>query len=78
MEKIHFRKARTEDGREILRIYDESIHYDDATYLTQCPSWKQWDNEHDSNYRIVADLEGKVVGFVTVSDVTCEKESTVE
>lgn len=68
MQKLCFRKARPEDGKEILRIYDESIHYDDATYLTECPSWSQWDSGHNRDYRIVASLDGKVVGFVVVTD----------
>lgn len=75
MQELRFRKAEPEDSKEILRIYDESIHYDDATYLTECPSWNQWDHEHDRDYRIVAAMNGKLVGFVAVADGAGEKMS---
>lgn len=66
MENIHFRQAVPEDARRILEIYQYSIQHEDATYLTECPSWEDWDNEYDREKRIVAEIDGEVIGFAAV------------
>lgn len=75
MKDIHFRKARKEDINGILAIYQYSIEHDDATYITKCPSWREWDRDHDKDQRIVAVIDNNIVGFVAVA---AEKQFTEE
>lgn len=60
-----------EDAKEVLEIYDASIRLDDATCVTQLPSWQEWSEAHDTCMRYVAKVSDRVVGFVAVSQVFC-------
>lgn len=60
-----------EDAKEVLEIYDASIRLDDATCVTQLPSWQEWSEAHDMCMRYVAKVSDRVVGFVAVSQVFC-------
>lgn len=62
---------KDEDAEAVLEIYDESIRSDDATCVTQVPSWQEWCGEHDLGMRYVAKMADRVVGFVAVSQVFC-------
>lgn len=67
MERIHFHKIQEKDKKRILEIYGASIEQDDATYVMICPSWEEWDEEHDKEYRIAAEVNGLIIGFVALS-----------
>ena len=62
---------KEEDAKDVLEIYDASIRLDDATCVTQLPSWQEWSGEHDPDMRYVAKVADLVVGFVAVSQVFC-------
>lgn len=67
MDKLTFRNALPQDGDSILRIYNYSIEHEDATYITICPTWEEWDEAHDDEQRIVAIINEQVIGFVAVT-----------
>lgn len=58
-----------EDSSRVLKIYQESIENDDATYVTEVPAWEEWDASHDKKLRFVAKVEERVVAFVAVGRV---------
>lgn len=70
-QQIFVYPMREEDANDVLEIYDASIRLDDATCVTQLPSWKEWSGEHDPGMRYVAKVADFVVGFVAVSQVFC-------
>lgn len=57
------------DAKIVLRIYENSIKNEDVTFETQLPSWEAWNKAHDPNCRLVACIDGKVVGFIVLSHV---------
>lgn len=55
---------------EVSRIYEDGIASGNATFQTSAPEWEQWDNGHISDARLVATLEGKVIGWAAISLVS--------
>ena len=55
------------DWPEVARIFDEGIRSGNATFELEAPrSWEAWDGVH-SRIRVVAELDGRVVGWATLS-----------
>ena len=47
-------------------IFAEGIATGHATFETVVPAWEAWDAAHLSEHRLVAELDGEVVGWVAV------------
>jgi L-amino acid N-acyltransferase YncA len=54
------------DWPEVARIFEDGIRSGNATFELQPPAWETWDAAH-SHIRVVAELEGRVVGWAALS-----------
>ena len=63
------RDLRQDDWPQVAAIYEDGIRTGDATFETAVPSWKAWDSGH-SELRLVAELDGEVVGWAALSPVS--------
>lgn len=62
LHKEHWPRVRT--------IYEEGIATGQATFLPAAPEWPEWDEGHLAHSRIVALLDGDVVGWAALSPVS--------
>ncbi|MGG1675244.1 GNAT family N-acetyltransferase [Neobacillus sp. NRS-1170] len=67
---IYIDKMQKEDWEQVKAIYLEGIATGNATFQKEAPSWEEWDNGHISNCRIVARLEGTILGWAALSPVS--------
>jgi L-amino acid N-acyltransferase YncA len=56
-----------DDWPDVRRIYEEGMTGGDATFETQAPDWQAFDAAHRPDCRLVARVDGKVVGWVALS-----------
>ena len=61
------RDLRPEDWPEVARIYAEGIRTRNATFETEVPSWEAWDESHLPGHRLVAEGDGRVVGWIALT-----------
>ena len=59
-----------DDWPAVARIYEEGLATGLATFETSVPTWDDWDAAHLVAVRLVAELDGAVVGWVAVSPVS--------
>jgi phosphinothricin acetyltransferase len=59
-----------DDWEEVRAIYLEGIATGDATFETDAPAWEAWDAARLRASRLVARLEGRVVGWAALSPVS--------
>jgi L-amino acid N-acyltransferase YncA len=59
-----------EDWEDVRRIYLEGIATGDATFETEAPAREAWDRGHLRAGRLVARLDGRVVGWAALSPVS--------
>jgi L-amino acid N-acyltransferase YncA len=55
------------DWDAVRAIYAEGIATGDATFETNIPDWSAWDAGHLSDCRLVACLDGQIVGWAALS-----------
>ncbi|CAD5247462.1 MULTISPECIES: GNAT family N-acetyltransferase [unclassified Imperialibacter] len=58
------------DWPEVERIYLEGIETGLATFETQSPGWENWDAGHIQECRLVAKVNGQIVGWAALSPVS--------
>lgn len=51
-------------------IYLEGIATGNATFETDAPGWEEWDSKHLRDARLVAEADGKVVGWAALTPVS--------
>ncbi len=61
---------RAEHWEVVRAIYLEGIATGNATFETTAPEWADWDAKHLSNCRLVALIDGAVVGWTALSPVS--------
>jgi len=66
----YIREMRDSDGPEVLEIYQYGLETRNATFETQLPSWKDWDEKHHKQFRFVYVEQDAVVGWVALSPVS--------
>lgn len=54
------------DKDDVLRIYAQGIETNLATLEAECPTWEIWNELHLHTGRIVAKIDGAVVGFAAL------------
>ena len=64
------RALQPEDWPQVGRIYGSGLATGLASFETQVPSWDEWDAAHRRDLRYVAELDGRVVGWLAVSPVS--------
>ncbi|QXC60580.1 GNAT family N-acetyltransferase [Aquihabitans sp. G128] len=57
------RTLRPEDWAAVRQIYADGIETGNATFETEPPDWEAFDTDHSPTLRLVADLDGAVVGW---------------
>jgi len=63
-------KMNAEDWDQVASIYREGIATGNATFETNVPEFKAWDNTHHQHCRIVARAGDKVIGWAALSPVS--------
>jgi L-amino acid N-acyltransferase YncA len=63
-------KMLAEDWSKVRAIYLEGIETGNATFESDAPDWSKWDNSHLRECRLVARVDGKVVGWAALSPVS--------
>ena len=61
------RELRADDWPAVAAVYEEGIRTRNATFETAAPSWQAWDAGHLPEPRIVAELDGEVVGWAALA-----------
>jgi L-amino acid N-acyltransferase YncA len=56
-----------DDWPHVRRIYEEGMATGDATFETEGPDWTTFDAAHRADCRLVARVNGHVVGWVALS-----------
>jgi L-amino acid N-acyltransferase YncA len=54
------------DYELVAAIFGEGIATGQATFETEVPDWEEWDARHLPGHRLVAELDGEVVGWCAV------------
>ena len=70
--KVLIRQMQVGDWVRVRSIYVEGLATGDATFETEAPSWKTWDEGHLSVPRLVAvsETDGTVLGWAALSRVS--------
>jgi len=58
------------DYARVRDIYLEGIATGDATFETTAPDWEGWDRKFVKNCRLVAETDGRVLGWAGVTPVS--------
>lgn len=61
------RAMKLADWDEVAAIYKEGIDTGIATFQTEVPSYEAWDKSHIKPCRLVAEAEGRVIGWTALS-----------
>ena len=51
-------------------IYEAGIATGNATFETEAPPWETWDRSHLPGHRLVAERDGRVLGWAALSTVS--------
>jgi L-amino acid N-acyltransferase YncA len=55
------------DWPAVAAVYEEGIRTRNATFETAAPAWADWDKRHLTEPRLVAELDGEVVGWAALT-----------
>ena len=67
---LEIRSLSHGDWEAVRTIYEEGIATGDATFETEAPGWESWDANHLDGCRLVAEREGRVVGWAALAPVS--------
>jgi L-amino acid N-acyltransferase YncA len=67
---VAIRELRPADWPAVAAIFAEGIETRNATFEVNLPSWEAWDRAHLAEHRLVAELEGEVVGWAALSPIS--------
>ena len=59
-----------DDWPAVREIYAEGIATGNATFETEAPSFERWNNSHLAEHRLVARLDGAIVGWAALAPVS--------
>ena len=65
--EIFIEKMLPEDWGQVSQIYREGIETGYATFEKEIPAWRDWDNSHSSECRIVARSKEEILGWAAIS-----------
>lgn len=69
-DSLTIRPMTAADAEAVLSIYAAGIAGGTATFDTEVPSWEQFDASRLPAHRLVAERDGRVLGWVAVSKVS--------
>ena len=61
------REMKKEDWESVASIYQEGIETGIATFQTEVPDYEAWDHSHLALCRLVASMNGSIVGWTALS-----------
>lgn len=61
------RSMKESDWDRVAKIYTQGLQRGTATFNTVCPSFSEWDSGHIKQCRLVAEEDGRVVGWIAIS-----------
>jgi L-amino acid N-acyltransferase YncA len=64
---MEIRPMRSDDWPAVRAIYEQGIATRNATFEEEAPAWETWDAEHLAEPRLVAERDGRVVGWAALS-----------
>lgn len=64
---MKIRAMTVADYPEVSRVYKQGIKTQNATFRTEVPAFDYWDAHHHTHSRLVAEEDGKVLGWVAIS-----------
>jgi L-amino acid N-acyltransferase YncA len=64
---IEIQQMKAADWKFVRDIYIEGIKTGNATFDTDPPTWEEWDHGHLERCRLVARMDGQVVGWAALS-----------
>ena len=67
---VSIRPMEESDWTAVSAIYAEGIQTGYATFETSVPSYEEWNSNHLSSCRFVAERNGQVVGWAALSPVS--------
>jgi phosphinothricin acetyltransferase len=67
---VEVRDLRPGDWPMVAQIFEQGIRTGVATFETEVPSWDAWDATHVPEHRLVAEREGRVVGWIALAPVS--------
>jgi L-amino acid N-acyltransferase YncA len=70
MTDVVVRAMQAADWPAVRGIYEQGIATGNATFETHTPDWAEWNAGHLPDHRVVAMLDGVVVGWAALSPVS--------
>jgi len=67
---VEIRAMTPSDWTVVAQIYAEGIATGDATFETEVPTWEEFDVSRLPDHRLVATIDGLVVGWAAISPVS--------
>jgi phosphinothricin acetyltransferase len=67
---MEIRTMRPDDWPAVRTIYEQGIATRQATFETAAPAWEAWHAGHLAEPRIVAEVDGEVIGWAALSPVS--------
>jgi L-amino acid N-acyltransferase YncA len=67
---VELAALRTEDWPAVSAIYAEGIATGNATFETETPTFERWDASHLAGHRLVARIDGVIVGWAALAPVS--------
>ena len=67
---VELRPMTAGDWESVERIWREGIATGHATFETETPTWQEFDAARLPGHRLVAELDGEVVGWAALSPVS--------
>jgi phosphinothricin acetyltransferase len=61
------RELKQTDWPAVRAIFEQGIATRNATFETEAPRWEEWDSAHLPAHRLVAERDGEIVGWATLS-----------
>lgn len=67
---ISIRPMMTTDWISVAEIYQQGIETGNATFQEDIPGWNEWDKNHLTSCRLVAETGKKIVGWAALTAVS--------
>lgn len=61
---------KTESWPSVQRIYISGIATRNATFESEAPEWKAWDQSHRKDCRLIATIDDQITGWAALSNVS--------
>jgi L-amino acid N-acyltransferase YncA len=66
-------ELRPDDWDQVRQIYLDGLATGQASFEVETPSWEEWDKNHHSHSRLVAQQGGRVIAWAALSPVSTRR-----